>query len=204
MTHSTPGTLVMPQPAAHGTPSDLPARSASARLSLDPTLRRRGAVDGGWWPRSRDARAELTALISTLDARLGAISRRVSLHVDAWDNIPRRLPVGGRVIKVGWYRSMDPHGLSVSLDRGEPLQLLVIPADTAPTPAGIAMAMAASGKGTGRPTDVLAASNDAAAKASRSRWVEDDQEREQEYAWENEGGRTSAVARQASATGSVV
>jgi Family of unknown function (DUF5994) len=201
MTRSTPSTPVMPRPAARDTRSDRPARSASVRLSLDPTLCRRGAVDGGWWPRSRDARVELTALITALDARLGAISRRVGLHVDAWDNIPRRLPVGGRAIKVGWYRSTDPHGLSVTLDRGDPIQFLVIPAGTAPTPAGIAMAMAASGKDAARPTDILAASSAAAVAQAP---VQQQVDRDQEHAWENEGGRTGALARQAAATASVV
>src|SRR5574341_1250955 len=113
---------------------------------------------------------------------------KTRLHIDTWDNIPRRLPVGDRVIRVGWYRSMDPHGLSVTMDRGDPIQLLVIPADATPALAGIAMAMAASGKDAARPTDILAAST-AAAQAPRPQRVDGAQERDQEHAWENEGGQ---------------
>src|SRR5690242_6012303 len=52
-----------------GAPSAIPAGPPPARVSFDPALIRRGAVDGGWWPHSRNAHAELPALIAALDAR---------------------------------------------------------------------------------------------------------------------------------------
>ena len=58
---STPGT------AASTRPSGPPG----LRLQLDPTMAGTGAVDGGWWPRSRDPDAELPGLIAGLDASLG-------------------------------------------------------------------------------------------------------------------------------------
>jgi hypothetical protein len=189
-----------PQPAPRHTSHDLPAGPPPARLRLDRRLGRRGAVDGGWWPRSRDASVELPALVTALDASLGAITRRVSIHVDTWDNIPRQLRVDGRTVRVSWFRSMDAHGLTVATDRGDPIELLVIPADTAHGPAGMAMSMAASGKADRRrPTDMLAASIDAA-RARESEWVGADQE----HAWENEGGWTKRTARQGSTPASTV
>jgi hypothetical protein len=180
------------------------AAGPPARLRLDHRLTRQGAVDGGWWPRSRDAGVELPALVTALDAQLGTITRRVSIHVDPWDDIPGRLRVNGRIVRVSWFRSMDPHGLSVALDRGQPIELLVIPADTAPESAEIAMTMAASGEADrSRPTGMLAASVDAA-RARESDRVGPDQE----HAWENEGGRTKRtagrIAGRRSATGSTV
>lgn len=190
MSYSNPSTLVMQKPSPHGTHSNLLSRSSTARLRLDVTLGHRGAVDGAWWPRSRDANAEIPALLVALDAALGRLSRFVSVHVDTWDNIPRRLPVAGRVVRVGWFRSMDARSVSVTMDRGDPVELLVIPAETAETPARLAMTMAASGRDRGRPTDILAAGN-AVTRTPTPRWVE----RDQEQVWENEGGRTGAVPR---------
>jgi Family of unknown function (DUF5994) len=57
--------------AAAGAPSAIPTGFPSARVSFDSALIRHGATDGGWWPRSRNARAELPALIAALDARPG-------------------------------------------------------------------------------------------------------------------------------------
>jgi hypothetical protein len=39
------------------------------RLSLKPSSSGRGAVDGGWWPRSTDPAVELVALIEELGAQ---------------------------------------------------------------------------------------------------------------------------------------
>jgi hypothetical protein len=44
-------------------PTRPPAALGLVRLQLDPTMAGRGAVDGGWWPRSRDPDAELPGLI---------------------------------------------------------------------------------------------------------------------------------------------
>jgi hypothetical protein len=114
----------MPEPAAaqHGTTTALPPPSASgsarpppapssSRVSYDPALTRRGAVDGGWWPHSRNALAELPGLIATLDSRPGIRVQRLSVHRDEWDEIPRRLTAGGRVIRVDWFTTIPrAHG----------------------------------------------------------------------------------------------
>jgi hypothetical protein len=65
-----------------------------ARLSLVPATTPHAGLGGGWWPRSRDATAELPGLIAELSTRAGRVSR-VALQVDAFDNIPQKLTVGG-------------------------------------------------------------------------------------------------------------
>lgn len=55
------------------------------RLSPDPALTRRGAVDRAWWPASYDAGAELPALIAAIDQRLERRVLRVGLHMDTWE-----------------------------------------------------------------------------------------------------------------------
>jgi hypothetical protein len=79
------------------------------RLSLDPTTTRQGAVDGAWWPTTYDAGAELPALIAAIDQHLQRRVLRVGLHIDTWDNIPHHSAAPGRHVKVGWFRTIDPH-----------------------------------------------------------------------------------------------
>src|SRR4051812_35830420 len=101
-----------------------PAIPLTSRLSLDPALRRQGILDGGWWPRSRDAGAELPLLVSSLNARVGTIVR---LGIDArdWDDIPRRLTVGGHVVRVGRFADVN-HKIIVTRGPQDHIMLLVI------------------------------------------------------------------------------
>lgn len=131
-----------------------PIPSAS-RLSLDPTLMRRGTLDGGWWPRSRNASVELPLLLSSLNARVGVILR---LGVDArdWDDIPRRLTVGGHVVRVGRFADVN-HKVIVTRGPQDHILLLVVPPQASTASAKSALAMAATGKSSGRPEEILAA-----------------------------------------------
>jgi hypothetical protein len=74
------------------------------RLSLVPSTALHAGLGGGWWPRSRDATAELPGLINELSTRVGRVSR-VALQVDAFDNIPHKLAAGGRKVHVAWRTS---------------------------------------------------------------------------------------------------
>ena len=115
-----------------------------------------GAVDGGWWPRSRDPDAELPGLIAGLDSSLGPISR-VALNLDAWDTAPRRVAVDGRRVRVGWFRHVDPDTIGVTRAGQDRVALLVIPPQATTAAAGIAMATAADGVNSAGPADILAA-----------------------------------------------
>ena len=134
-------------------------RSASRdlRLRLDPTLARRGILDGGWWPRSPDPETELPDLIRGLESSLGVITR-VALNPHAWDSAPRQVAIDGRRVHVGWFREMNADTIGLTRGSRERFVLLVVPPQATPAAAAIAMAMAADATSTVRPANLLAAS----------------------------------------------
>jgi len=140
--------------ADQGAPSE-------ARLSLDQATTRARGISGGWWPRSRDAEAELPGLIAGLSTRAGRVSR-VALQADAFGNIPHQLTVGGRKVHVAWFRHMNMHTVSLTMADRDYLTLLVIPPDTSPQAAAQALRLAASGRRAGSPEAILAAAGLAA------------------------------------------
>jgi len=136
--------------------STRPPAPLGLRLQLDPMMAGTGAVDGGWWPRSRDPDAELPGLIAGLDASVGPITR-VALNLDAWDTAPRRVAVDGRRVRVGWFRQMDAHTVGVTRAAQDRVVLLVVPPQATTAAAEMAMAMAADGANSAGPADILAA-----------------------------------------------
>jgi hypothetical protein len=148
-------------PSATSTLTTAPAATAppalaGLRLQLNPTMAGTGAVDGGWWPRSRDPDAELPGLIAGLGSSLGPITR-VALNLDAWDTAPRRVAVDGRRVQVGWFRHMDAHTIGVTRAFQDRVALLVVPPQTTTAAAEVAMAMAADAASSAGPADILAA-----------------------------------------------
>src|SRR3954468_13448942 len=142
----------------------------ASRFSLDPAFRRLGAVDGGWWPRSRDANVELPELVSALNARVGAVVR---LGVDArdWDDIPGRITVDGHVVRIGRFADVN-HKIIATRAPQDHILLLVVPPHASTAAAKAALARAASGRHSGRPEAILAASGiEDAAKAGPPRTV---------------------------------
>ena len=137
-------------------PTRRPPGQPGLRLQLDPTMAGTGALDGGWWPHSRDPKAELPGLIAGLDSSLGPITR-VALNLDAWDAAPRRVAVDGRHLRVGWFRHMDAHTIGVTRASKDRVILLVVPSQATAAGAGIAMAMAADADSSAGPADILAA-----------------------------------------------
>jgi hypothetical protein len=142
----------------------------ASRLSLDPAFKRLGAVDGGWWPRSRNANVELPDLVSLLNARVGAVVR---LGVDArdWDDVPRSITVGGHVVRMGRFADVN-HEIIVTRGPQDHILLLVVPPQASTAAAKSALARTAAGKNSCRPEEILAASGiENAAKASPPRAV---------------------------------
>jgi Family of unknown function (DUF5994) len=127
------------------------------RLRLDPTLVGRGSLDGGWWPRSRDPKAELPDLITGMESSLGIITG-VALNLDAWDSAPRRVVIDGRRVHVGWFRAMNAHTVGVTGAFRDRFVLLVVPPQATTAAAATAMAMAADATSSAGPADLLAAS----------------------------------------------
>jgi hypothetical protein len=145
VSHGSAKTAGNPPGADGGPPSAIRAGPPPARVSFGPALgfdrtwTRHGAVDGGWWPHSRNAEAELPGLIAALDARPGVRVQRLALHRDEWDDIPHRLTAdSGHLARIDWFTTIPRHTVSVTTaGRREPIALLVVPPST---PAGAAWA----------------------------------------------------------------
>jgi len=126
-----------------------------ARLSLDPATIRRAGINGGWWPRSRDAGVELPGLLAELNTRAGRVSR-VALQAGAFGNIPHQLTVGERKVHVAWFRYMNMHTVVLTMVGQDDLTLLVVPPWASQVPAAEALRQAASGHQTSPPEAILA------------------------------------------------
>ncbi|MBO3751407.1 hypothetical protein J5X84_35495 [Streptosporangiaceae bacterium NEAU-GS5] len=163
------------------TTSTVPQSDSTLRLSLSPALNRRAVVDGAWWPRSRDAAAELPALVAAVDQQLDRPTLRVGLYQDAWDHIPRRVAARGRQVRVGWFRYSNPRVITLSFSNVDPIVLLVIPPDSASAPAETALTLAAQGTAGFTLNDILATAQPPATRPTARTSGED--------SWENEGGQ---------------
>ncbi|QNP75272.1 hypothetical protein IAG44_41625 [Streptomyces roseirectus] len=115
-------------------------RPGTAVLRLETTHDRQGVLDGAWWPRSRDVAVELPTLIAALTEHLGPITR-VGLDTDAWDGLPTRMTIDGRVVRIDASPVGDD---TVLVTRGERdlFSLLVVPPHATPEAARTAMAEA--------------------------------------------------------------
>ncbi|GAA0372513.1 DUF5994 family protein [Streptomyces blastmyceticus] len=115
-------------------------RPGTALLRLETTRTREGILDGAWWPRSRDIAAELPVLISALTEHLGPVTR-VGLDASAWEELPVRLVIDGRVVHIDSFPVGDD---TVLITRGDNdhFVLLVVPPGTEPDAAHAAMARA--------------------------------------------------------------
>jgi hypothetical protein len=148
------GAPAAPQAPTHvAAPDQAPKR---ARLSLIHATAGQAGLGGGWWPRSRDATAELPGLITDLLAATGRVSR-VALQADAFDNIPHQLIVGGRKVHVAWFRHMNMNTVYLTMADRDDLVLLVVPPLAPPAAAAQALRAVASGPGAGSAEAILAA-----------------------------------------------
>ncbi|WP_371749885.1 DUF5994 family protein [Streptomyces sp. NBC_01283] len=161
----------------------------AARLSLKPPEALRGLLDGAWWPRSHDLLRELPDLTDVLDPHWGRITR-IAVNPTHWPVIPRKVPVHGHVVKVGWFTpELDPHKLlllSYSVGRWD---LLVIPPETRPAAAARLMAAASDPTGTPLTASALLAAEEARHGDLSARRLQDPEE-----VWEYEGSASSALA----------
>ncbi|MFF7309790.1 DUF5994 family protein [Streptomyces sp. NPDC008137] len=115
-------------------------RPGTAVVRLETTHDRQGVLDGAWWPRSRDIAAELPGLISALTEYLGPVTR-VGLDAGAWEGLPTRMTIDGRVVHIDSFAASDDTAL---ITRGERdlFSLLVVPSHATPDAARAAMAEA--------------------------------------------------------------
>lgn len=145
-----------PFPQASSLPPTYEPSPSTPRLSLRPAGSRSGILDGAWWPRSRDPQRELPGLVATLTNRLGVVLR-VSLALEAWDDIPPAVTVDGRTVRVGRFRGAD-HSLGVTVEHRDQFTLLVVPPRTDGAVAAMAMTMAVQTASYATAEEVLAAS----------------------------------------------
>lgn len=128
-------------------------RPGTAVVRLETTHERQGSLDGAWWPRSRDVTAELPALITALTEYLGPITR-VGLDADAWEQLPTRMTVDGRVVRIDSSAVGDD---TVLVTRGEQdlFSLLVVPPHATPEAARAAMVEAVRADNTVQAAQIL-------------------------------------------------
>ncbi|MCH6163400.1 DUF5994 family protein [Streptomyces marispadix] len=158
----------------------------SLRLALKSDGAPAGLLDGAWWPHSRDLLRELPALTDALDPRRGRITR-ISVNPARWPVIPRKVPVTGHVVKVGWFKvEQDPHKVVLLSYRIGRWDLLVIPPETNSATAARLMA-AAIDPGARLTASALVAADDTAQAATVEL-------RTQEDKWESDGGSAPVTA----------
>ncbi len=144
-------------------PAPLPGEPARVRLAPAGPDRRR--LDGAWWPRSGDLRAELPSLIEALE-HFGRVTR-VTVNHSTWPDVPHKLVYRGRMIHAGWFDAEQDAHLLCALDgRGGRWELLVIPPSHAPSEAARLMTEAARPANRRTATDLLDARPAAAAAAA--------------------------------------
>jgi Family of unknown function (DUF5994) len=130
----------------------------AVRLRMDPVSSRATALDGAWWPRTTDVVVELPALVTALASLRGEITH-VLLSSAEWDEPhPRRITVGGRGVRLGWFTSQPAGLITVMTDFGrDRFDLLVVPPDASPAGAETVLAAAADGADNRRTPELLAA-----------------------------------------------
>lgn len=130
-------------------------RPGAVRLELIDPVSARTTLDGAWWPRSSDLTTELAPLLEELSRR-GIRATRVAFNPGSWAAAPRRLQVGDRTVRLGWFRHLDPQLLNLTGDlrRGR-VDLLVVPPDTTKADARRAFAAATDRANSAEPTVLL-------------------------------------------------
>lgn len=170
-------------------PQPEPVAAPAARLALKIDGTSRGLLDGAWWPRSRDLLRELPALTDVLDPLWGRITR-IAVNPEHWPVIPRKVPVDGHIVKVGWFTpEIDPHKLLLLSYGTGRWDLLVIPPETAAASAARLMAAASDYDGPPLTASALIAADEARQGVSATDGPTDPDE-----AWEYEGGAPAVPA----------
>ncbi|MDQ0582045.1 DUF5994 family protein [Streptomyces rishiriensis] len=154
--------------------------ASSLRLSLAPADAAPALLDGAWWPRSRDLGTELPMLTAALEPLWGRITR-VTVNPTHWPVVPRKVPVAGHVVHVGWFLAeQDPHELLLLSYRVGRWNLLVVPPPTDPVSAAWLMSAASSPLGTSTASRLME-------QAARLRKATES-DRSLEAVWDSEGG----------------
>ena len=132
-----------------------PARLALLEVARDqPTT-----LDGAWWPRSRELATELPSLVEEF-ARRGSRITHVVYHPGLWQVAPRKIRGAGGLVRLGWFREVDEHLISLRTSDERRIELLAVPPEASESVAARAMALATQPGNRLSPTAVLAAAQD--------------------------------------------
>ena len=142
----------------HSPTTARPSRpTGTVRLALIEPAVARTTLDGAWWPRTADPDGELGPLLEELQRR-GVRATRVAYNPASWPRTGRRLRTGDRTVRLGWFRQLDPHLLSLTGDPDRArVDLLVVPPDTASATADRAFAAATDRGNRAEPSALLRA-----------------------------------------------
>lgn len=187
--HATTDISPVSLPGPGGPRTDVRLMLRSARPGAGVTT-----LDGAWWPRSRSLPDELPALITELHRR-GVRVARVVYNPVSWTSAPRRVSADGRVVKLGWFRSLDPHLVSLADSHGDTrLELLVVPPEASPDSSAAVMKLVAGSGNRSTATAVLTTAGalplggqDVEPLAPRPRLAATGQDPDT-TGWESEGG----------------
>lgn len=141
------------QPSAPAVKTSLP----SLRLFLPPSSPRvtRSCFDGAWWPYSDDLDGQAVELARVVGTKWAGRVERMTYDPSVWAPTQRRLAREGPALRLGWFRSREPHEVTLVMLDGRRVELLVVPAATAGHQADWAMRRAVYRGSTMRANEVL-------------------------------------------------
>ena len=115
-----------------------------------------GALDGAWWPGSRELAREVPRLVAEFAERGVRVTRFV-YQPSLWLIAPAKLRVKDQTVRLAWRRGVDPNLVSVQTAQDERIDLLVIPPEATPGVAAYASEAATEVANRQSPTNVLLA-----------------------------------------------
>lgn len=124
------------------------------RLTVKPKSAAMGMLDGAWWPRSADPLAEFPAMIAGIALRIGQPDR-VAFNCAVWTEAPGEIVIGGRIIELDGFRSLDKDIVLLHGQDWHRMALLVIPPETAEKAAAAALARASDPYNTESASQIL-------------------------------------------------
>jgi hypothetical protein len=148
---------------------DTPASGRRLRLRLTDHPGR-DVLDGGWWPRSRDAEVELAELVDQFPVRRGRITGVLVSPAD-WGPHPRTVRVAHGMVKVGSLPRSDTHVVHLTTSNRTLLRVLVVPPDLTDYQGEEALLAAATAGNAHPASELLRTVTDSADVDPRDHWT---------------------------------